>query len=132
MTEWVYLAGAILIEVASTLSLRAAATGRRRWYATRGPGYVVSFSCSPWPSTRASASGSAYGIWTAVGVALTAVLSKVLFDEPLTRTMVLGIVLIAAGVVLLEPVAAGYPSLLIGSNDGSDWRWCRPVVTDRQ
>ena len=46
--------------------------------------------------------GVAYGIWTAVGVALTAVLSRYLFDEPLTRTMVLGIVLIATGVVLLE------------------------------
>ena len=44
----------------------------------------------------------AYGVWTAVGVALTAVLSHVLFDEALTRTMVVGIVLIAAGVVLLE------------------------------
>ena len=57
MTEWVYLAGAILVEVASTLALRAAAAGRRRWYALVVPGYVVSFSCSPWPWTRASASG---------------------------------------------------------------------------
>ena len=46
--------------------------------------------------------GVAYGIWTAVGVALTAVLSRCLFDEPLTRTMLLGIGLIATGVVLLE------------------------------
>jgi small multidrug resistance pump len=46
--------------------------------------------------------GVAYGIWTAVGVVLTAVLSNVLFDEPLTRTMWAGILLIIAGVVLLE------------------------------
>ena len=46
--------------------------------------------------------GVAYGIWTAVGVALTAILSKVLFDEPLTALMVAGITLIIGGVVLLE------------------------------
>jgi small multidrug resistance pump len=44
----------------------------------------------------------AYGIWTALGVASTAVLSKVLFGEPLTRTMVLGMALVVAGVALLE------------------------------
>ena len=41
-------------------------------------------------------------IWTAVGVALTAVFSKLLFDEPLTIVMGLGIALIISGVVLLE------------------------------
>ena len=46
--------------------------------------------------------GVAYGIWTAVGVALTAMLSKLLFDEPLTPLMVPGIALIISGVVLLE------------------------------
>jgi small multidrug resistance pump len=46
--------------------------------------------------------GVAYGIWTAVGVALTALLSRRLFAEPLTRTMVVGLALIVAGVVLLE------------------------------
>ena len=46
--------------------------------------------------------GVAYGIWTALGVALTAVLSRLLFDEPLTRTMMLGMGLVVAGVALLE------------------------------
>jgi small multidrug resistance pump len=100
--EWLYLAVAILLEVASTLSLRVAAGGRRRWYAVVVPGYVASFILLALALHEGMGIGVAYGIWTAIGVALTAVLSNVLFSEPLTRTMLLGIALIAAGVVLLE------------------------------
>ncbi|MCW2088227.1 UNVERIFIED_ORG: multidrug transporter EmrE-like cation transporter [Rhodococcus erythropolis] len=46
--------------------------------------------------------GVAYGIWTACGVALTAIASRILFREPLTRLMMVGIGLIAAGVLLIE------------------------------
>jgi small multidrug resistance pump len=46
--------------------------------------------------------GIAYGIWAAAGVALTAVLSKFLFKDPLTRLMSLGIILIIGGVLLIE------------------------------
>ena len=100
--EWLYLAAAILLEVASTLSLRVAAAGRRGWYAVVVPGYVASFLLLALALDEGLGIGVAYGIWTAVGVALTAVLSHLVFREPLTRTMVLGIVLIAAGVALLE------------------------------
>jgi small multidrug resistance pump len=51
--------------------------------------------------------GVAYGIWAAAGVALTAVISKVLFKEPLTWLMGFGIVLIIGGVLLIE-VGAGH------------------------
>jgi small multidrug resistance pump len=100
--EWLYLAVAILLEVASTLSLRVAAGGRRRWYAVVVPGYVASFILLSLALHEGMGIGVAYGIWTAIGVALTAVLSRVLFAEPLTATMLVGIALIAAGVVLLE------------------------------
>jgi small multidrug resistance pump len=102
VTEWLYLAGAILIEVASTLSLRVAAAGRRRWYAVVVPGYVASFALLALALDAGLGLGVAYGVWTAVGVALTAILSRVLFGETLSRTMVAGIALIALGVVLLE------------------------------
>jgi small multidrug resistance pump len=46
--------------------------------------------------------GVAYGIWAAVGVALTAIASKVVFHESLTRTMALGMALVAVGVLLIE------------------------------
>ena len=100
--EWVFLAGAILVEVASTLALRVAAAGRRRWYAVVVLGYAVSFGLLALALDAGMGIGVAYGVWTAVGVALTAVLSKLLFDEPLTRLMLLGITLIISGVVLLE------------------------------
>jgi len=100
--EWVYLAGAILIEIVATLALRVAAAGRRRWYVAVVGGYVASFLLLSLALDEGLGIGVAYGIWTAVGVALTALLSKALFGEPLTRRMLLGITLIAAGVVLLE------------------------------
>jgi small multidrug resistance pump len=104
--RWVYLAGAIPIEVAATLALRVASRGRRTWYVGVTVGYVVSFVLLSLALHGGMGIGVAYGIWTAVGVALTAVLSRRLFDEPLTRTMLLGILLIVAGVVLLETGAS--------------------------
>ena len=46
--------------------------------------------------------GKAYGIWGATGVALTAVLSAAIFGEPLTPLMGLGVLLVIAGVLLVE------------------------------
>ena len=46
--------------------------------------------------------GVAYGTWAAAGVALTAIGSRVLFGEALTRRMAVGIALIMVGVLLLE------------------------------
>jgi small multidrug resistance pump len=46
--------------------------------------------------------GVAYGIWAALGVALSAIGSKMFFDEPLTGLMLVGLVLIIGGVLLVE------------------------------
>lgn len=43
MSGWLFLAVAIVVEVAATLSLRVAATGRRAWYLPVGVGYLVAF-----------------------------------------------------------------------------------------
>ncbi len=51
--------------------------------------------------------GIAYGIWAAAGVALTAVASRFLFGEPLTRKMLGGIGFIVVGVLLIE-LGAGH------------------------
>jgi small multidrug resistance pump len=45
----------------------------------------------------------AYGVWGACGVALTAVMSLVIFGEPLTPVMGIGIVVMIAGVLCVEP-----------------------------
>jgi small multidrug resistance pump len=46
--------------------------------------------------------GVTYGIWTACGVALVAVLAKYVFGDPLTFRMIIGIGLIVAGVLTIE------------------------------
>lgn len=103
--EWVFLAGAVLTEVAATLSLRVAATARKAatgWYVAVGAGYVAAFSFLSLALGAGMPLGVAYGIWSAVGVALTAVFSRVFFRESLTGLMVLGIILIMGGVLLIE------------------------------
>lgn len=100
--EWAYLAGAILLEVAATLSLRAAATGRNAWYVIVLGGYVTAFALLSLALAEGMGLGVAYGTWAAAGVALTAVASRLLFKEPLTLLMSGGIALIVGGVLLIE------------------------------
>ena len=100
--SWLLLAAAILIEVAATLSLKVATTRDRRWYAVVAVGYTMAFALLSAVLAQGIGIGVAYGIWTAAGVALTAVASWFLFEEPLTWVMGVGIVLIGAGVLLIE------------------------------
>ena len=107
MTGWLLLAGAIASEVIGTLSLRLAAAGRRRWYAVVAVGYVTAFALLSLSLRAGLDLGVAYGVWAAVGVALVALASRVLFREPLTPTMMVGIGLIVIGVVTIE-LGAGH------------------------
>ncbi|MFD6528842.1 DMT family transporter [Streptomyces sp. NPDC060184] len=101
--SWLFLMGAILCEVSGTLALRASEGFRKKaWLAPVLLAYVVSFGCLALALSHGMAIGVAYGIWSACGVALTAVLARRLFGEPLTRLMGLGIALIAGGVLLIE------------------------------
>lgn len=102
MTAWLLLAVAVVAEVAGTLSLRLAATGRPAWYGAVAVGYLIAFTGLASALAHGMPLGVAYGIWAAAGVALTAIGSRVLFGEPLTRVMVLGIALIMIGVLLVE------------------------------
>ena len=101
MTAWFFLLGAIVTEVGGTLSLRRAVDDRR-WYAAVAAGYLAAFPLLALTLAQGMPLGMAYGIWVAAGVALTAVLSRVIFKEALTRLMILGLALIAAGVLLIE------------------------------
>ena len=104
---WVFLSIAILTEVSATLSLRVASRGGARWwFAVVVVGYLASFGFLTLALRGGLALGVAYGIWTACGVALTAIASRILFGEPLTKVMALGIALIAGGVLLIELGAA--------------------------
>lgn len=102
MSPWFLVVGATLAEVGGTLALRMAATGRRGFYAAVAVGYLVAFGLLTLALDAGLPLGVVYGVWAASGVALTAVASRVLFAEPLTRTMVAGIALIVVGVLLVE------------------------------
>jgi small multidrug resistance pump len=100
--QYLLLVAAIGCEVTGTLALRVAARGRHAFYAIVLVGYVAAFTLL-WASLRQGMPlGIAYGIWAAAGVALTAVASRLLFREPLTRTMIGGMILIIVGVLLVE------------------------------
>jgi small multidrug resistance pump len=99
---YVFLAVAIAMELSATLSLKVATGGRRAWYAVVVVGYLGAFVMLSLTLDAGLGLGVAYGIWSAVGVALTAVASYALFGEPFTRLMALGIVLIIGGVLLIE------------------------------
>ncbi|HEV7184170.1 MAG TPA: SMR family transporter [Leifsonia sp.] len=96
------LGGAILIEVGATLCLRMASKGNRAWWLLVVAGYVAAFVLLSVTLSLGVPLTVAYGIWTACGVALTAVLSNVLFKEKLSWMMAIGIVLIAIGVLCVE------------------------------
>jgi small multidrug resistance pump len=101
--SWLLLAAAIASEVTGTFFLRASDGLRHRaWIAPLVVAYLASFALLALALDRGLAIGVAYGVWAATGVALTAVLSRLIFKEPLTRTMGLGIVCIAGGVLLIE------------------------------
>jgi small multidrug resistance pump len=100
---WLALAGAIIVEVFATMSLRASDGFRKKvWIAPVIAGYLVSFWLLWVALALGIPVGIAYGVWSACGVALVAVIARLLFSEPLTWVMVLGIGLIVAGVLTIE------------------------------
>ena len=106
--SWLFLIVAILTEVSGTLALRMAAEpgARKTWYAAVAAGYLIALGMLTLALDAGMAIGVAYGVWAAAGVALTALASRFLFGEPLTRVMLLGIGLIMGGVLLIELGAA--------------------------
>jgi small multidrug resistance pump len=101
--QWILLSGAIVTEVAGTLAMRASdGFTRLPWLAATVVGYAIAFVLLAQVLKLGMPVGVAYGVWAAVGVALTAVAGRLIWDDPFTVTMGVGIVLIMAGVVLVE------------------------------
>lgn len=101
MKKWIVLGAAILAEVTASLSLKAA-QDTPAFYALVAAGYLAAFGLIIGVLKLGMPLGVAYGIWGASGVAATAVLSALLFDEPLTGLMFAGIGLIIVGVLAVE------------------------------
>jgi small multidrug resistance pump len=101
MTKWLLLTGAIASEVTATLSLKGA-LDRPALYVLVALGYGASFVLITGVLRQGMGIGVAYGIWAALGVASTAVLSALLYGEPFTLVMAGGLLLIIGGVLLVE------------------------------
>ena len=98
---WPALGGAIISEVSATLALRQA-LNQPGFYVMVGIGYALAFILLSLTLKAGMQLGVAYGLWSALGVALTAVLSMLVFGEPITVLVALGIALIMAGVLVVE------------------------------
>jgi small multidrug resistance pump len=101
MLKWLLLGGAIVTEVAGSLSLKGA-LDHPLLYVVVVVGYLAAFVLLTLVLRAGVAVGVAYGIWGALGVALTALLSAVIFGEPLTPLMIAGMALVIAGVLCVE------------------------------
>lgn len=101
MRTWFLLGGAIAVEVAATLSLRAS-QDHAAWLIVVVAGYIGAFALMAAVLRAGMPVGVAYGIWGAVGTAVTASVAAVIFGEPFTWPIVAGIALIIAGVLLVE------------------------------
>ena len=98
---WPALGGAIISEVSASLALRQA-LNQPSFYVMVGIGYALAFILLSLTLKAGMPLGVAYGLWGALGVALTAVLSILVFGESITVLVALGIALIMAGVLLVE------------------------------
>lgn len=101
MKKWILLGLAIISEVVATLSLKGA-MDYGALYIVVAVGYVSAFYILAQVIKLGTPVGVAYGIWAAVGVSLTALLSALIFKEPLTPLMIAGIAIIIVGVLLVE------------------------------
>ena len=101
MRKWALLGAAILVEVAATMSLRAS-QDHSAWLVVVVAGYLAAFVLLTLVLRAGLSIGVAYGIWGALGTAGTAVLAAVIFGDPFTVPIVIGIGLIIAGVLLVE------------------------------
>jgi small multidrug resistance pump len=101
VTKWLLLVAAVACEVTASLALKGA-LDRPSLYAVVAVGYLTSLVSLTAVLQRGVPLGVAYGIWGALGVAATAVMSTLIFDESLTGVMVLGMAIVVVGVLTVE------------------------------
>lgn len=101
--NWLFLSLSIVSEIIATLSLRASDGFRKKiWILPLAVFYALAFFFLAVTISYGMPVAIAYGIWSAVGVALIALLARIIWKEPLTPRMIFGLVLIMAGVLLVE------------------------------
>lgn len=102
MKNWLFLAVAILAEVIATSSLKASEGFTRPLPAVLVVlGYGTAFYFLSL-TLRAIPVGIAYAVWSGIGIALIALISWMLYGQRLDLPAVIGMLLIIAGVVVLN------------------------------
>ncbi|ONI82736.1 QacE family quaternary ammonium compound efflux SMR transporter [Saccharothrix sp. ALI-22-I] len=97
------LAVAIIAEVAATVSLKLSdGFSKPIPVVVVVVGYAIAFGGLSRVLQLGMPIGAAYAIWAAFGIAAVAGVGVVLFKEPLNATMVVGLLLVIAGVVAIE------------------------------
>lgn len=103
MGTWLLLAVAIAAEVTATLSLKFT-----EGFTKLGPivivvaGYLVGFALLARVLERGLPLSVVYAIWSAIGIAVLAVIDTIWFDEHLSSLQVAGLFIVVAGVVALQ------------------------------
>ena len=102
MHHWLFLTGAILLEVAGTISMKLS-----EGFTRPIPSvlifvfYIISFVALTFAIEKIEVS-TAYTIWAGVGTALIAIIGLVYFGEPATAIKFISIILIIIGVIGLS------------------------------
>lgn len=102
MHAYRYLLLAIVCEVVATSSLNASKGFTRLW-PTLGSlaGYAVAFYCLSL-TLETIPTGIAYAIWSGIGIVLISMVGWIVFKQRLDLPALIGIGLIAAGVIVIN------------------------------
>ncbi|WP_405897178.1 multidrug efflux SMR transporter [Streptomyces sp. NBC_00727] len=96
------LAAAIAAEVAGTTAMKYSEGFTRLWPSLiTVAGYLLAFSLLA-RTLKTLSVGTAYAIWAGVGTAAVALIGMVFFGESATPLKALGVLLVIAGVVVLN------------------------------
>ncbi|KFI52264.1 DMT family transporter [Bifidobacterium biavatii] len=100
---WLLLFVTICCEVVATLSLRASeGFSKPIWAIPVVIGYVMCFYLLSVVLERGMPTALAYGVWSCVGIILTAFAARVLFHDPLNWKMLLGMAIMIVGIVVMQ------------------------------
>ena len=103
--NWLYLGLAIVCEVVATSSLKASEGFTRLWPSVVVVvGYAAAFYCLSL-TLRTIPVGVAYAVWSGVGIILVTLAGWYFYDQQLDTPALIGIALIAAGVVVLNTLS---------------------------
>ncbi|MFI1256578.1 DMT family transporter [Streptomyces netropsis] len=99
---YVTLAGAILAEILATTSMKLSDGFSKLWPSLGAvAGYLIAFALLA-QTLKTMNMGTAYAIWAGAGTAVVAVIGMLFLGEAVTAARIGGVLLVIAGVVVLN------------------------------